>query len=41
MESILRINNLKKSFGRETIIKDLSFQVGEQEIVGFLCIRIR
>lgn len=36
MESILRINNLKKSFGRETIIKDLSFQVGAQEIVGFL-----
>ena len=33
---ILRVENLVKSFGRTQIIKDISFSVGEGEIVGFV-----
>lgn len=36
MKDILRVENLKKNFGKECIIPDLSFEVKEQEIVGFL-----
>lgn len=32
----LEITGLKKAFGKRQILKDISFQVGEQEIVGFL-----
>lgn len=32
----MEVKNLKKSFGHQCIIGDLSFEVGNQEIVGFL-----
>ena len=33
---ILRVEHLKKSFGRTHVIKDISFNVGSGEIVGFV-----
>lgn len=36
MKAILEVEHLKKQFGKHTVLPDLSFQVGEQEIVGFL-----
>ncbi|MDR7856495.1 ABC transporter ATP-binding protein [Tissierella sp.] len=36
MKDILIVENLKKNFGKECIISNLSFSVKEQEIVGFL-----
>lgn len=36
MENILEVENLRKSFGHQLVIQDLSFKVGNQEIVGFL-----
>ncbi|WP_352418623.1 ABC transporter ATP-binding protein [Proteiniborus sp.] len=36
MKDILKVEHLKKSFRKESIIPDLSFIVKEQEIVGFL-----
>lgn len=36
MDKILEVKNLKKYFGHQHIIEDLSFEVGNQEIVGFL-----
>lgn len=36
MEPILEIEHLHKQFGSHIVLPDLSFQVGEQEIVGFL-----
>ncbi|MDF2803638.1 MAG: transporter ATP-binding protein [Anaerocolumna sp.] len=36
MEDVLKVSNLKKRFGKVEIIKDISFQVKEGEIFGFL-----
>lgn len=36
MNTILEIEHLHKQFGSYIVLPDLSFQVGEQEIVGFL-----
>lgn len=36
MKEILKVENLKKNFGKECIIPDLSFIVNDKEIVGFL-----
>ena len=33
---ILEIKDLKKSFGQKEVLKGLSFDVNENEIVGFL-----
>lgn len=36
MEEVLKVSNLRKRFGKVEIIKDISFQVREGEIFGFL-----
>lgn len=36
MEVVLKVSNLKKRFGKTEIIKDISFQIREGEIFGFL-----
>lgn len=36
MEEVLVVSNLKKSFGKKEIIKDISFQIKKGEIFGFL-----
>jgi ABC-2 type transport system ATP-binding protein len=36
LEDVLKVSNLKKRFGKVEIIKDISFQVKEGEIFGFL-----
>ncbi|MDF2589003.1 MAG: bacitracin transporter ATP-binding protein [Anaerocolumna sp.] len=36
MGKVLEVNNLKKKIGKNEIIKDLSFQINEGEIFGFL-----
>lgn len=36
MGKVLEVNNLKKKIGKKEIIKDLSFQINEGEIFGFL-----
>jgi len=36
MSNIVEIKNFKMQFGRKTVIKDLSFEVREGEIFGFL-----
>lgn len=36
MKDVLKVSNLKKSFGKNEIIKNISFQIKEGEIFGFL-----
>ncbi len=36
MEAVLEVKNLKKKIGKRPIIKDISFQIKEGEIFGFL-----
>lgn len=36
LEEVLKVSNLKKRFGKTEIIKDISFQINEGEIFGFL-----
>jgi len=36
LEEVLKVSNLRKRFGKVEIIKDISFQVREGEIFGFL-----
>lgn len=35
-DAILKVENLKKSFGRKEILKSISFQVAEKEILGII-----
>ena len=34
--AILEINHLKKSFGQQTVLKDVHFSVKEHTIFGFI-----
>ena len=36
METILKCENLYKTFGKKTILKDVSLEVNEGDILGFI-----
>ena len=36
METILKCENLCKTFGKKTILKDVSLEVNEGDILGFI-----